>query len=61
MYEYKTVNIKTTGFMNSNVSTQNIDQIFNEMAQDGWEYVDNREIITAEWTQAILFIFKRKK
>jgi len=57
--KYKTVAYNLEGLLKSSASTEKLDNIFNELASDGWEYVDSRQIESNEFTTSILFIFKK--
>lgn len=58
-YEYKIVIEKSAGIITASVSEEKLNKIFNKLAKDGWEYVDNRAMQSNEYTTSIIFIFKR--
>jgi len=61
-WEYKTIVFGTSGFWSTKVEPHELDQICNQMGQDGWELATNTPI-TAEgsfnYTKSLVLIFKR--
>ena len=59
-WEYKTIVVKTSGWLGGKVDLQELDRICNKMGQDGWELATNTASATAYGeTICIILIFKR--
>lgn len=60
-WEYKSLSIKVQGWVNRDIPTTDLDKQFNVLGNDGWEFVESQRIDTNEWTDTIIYIFRRQK
>ena len=59
-WEYDTVIVETGGFTGGKVDPQELDNICNEMGQEGWELATNTATASSKGhTRCLVLIFKR--
>ena len=59
-FEYKTVEIKSKSIWTTEVPINEIDEILNQMGQDGWELVIVKELVGMGSSLSSLYTFKRE-
>ena len=59
-FEYKTVEIKSKSIWTTEVPIDEIDEILNQMGQDGWELVVVKELVGMGSSLSSLYTFKRE-
>lgn len=59
-FEYKTVEIKSKSIWTTEVPINEIDEILNQMGQDGWELVVVKELVGMGSSLSSLYTFKRE-
>lgn len=62
-FEYQTIVVKTktTGFLGTNLETEEMDKILNEKGNEGWELVSVYSYTMTGSTISFLYTFKRDK
>lgn len=58
-YEYKILSLKVKGIIFRDVQLEDLNSQFNDLGKQGWEFVESQRIDTNEFTDKLLFIFRK--
>lgn len=61
LWEYKLLIIEVKGFFNRSIEDNNLEKQFNDLGSQGWELINSRDIESSEWTDKIIYVFRRPK
>ncbi|MCE5171626.1 DUF4177 domain-containing protein [Paenibacillus profundus] len=60
-WEYKTLKIKTGGFLGGKVDEKSFEDELNQLGMDGWELVSCFDTSLSGQTTDVISVFKRRK
>ena len=60
-WEYKVLVVELGGLIRRKVPEKELNEVFNKLGSDGWEFVESRSVEANEWTDKVIFIFRRQK
>ena len=60
-WEYKIISMEVMGLIFRTAPLKELNDHFNQLSDQGWEFIESQRIDTREHTDKILFIFKRLK